>query len=400
MLPRNALYRQRVPKRLTHRGIDAARAGGFQVTMTFSSFTPSRRSFVVGTLALAGSPAVAIAAAPDRLIAGTYASRGGAGVVPLSGTANGWTAGAPVAAIRNASFGVASRDGRFRYLLDESEAGTLGIYDRALKSLGSVSTLGAHPCHAALSPDGGMLAVANYSSGNVALWRLDRKTGLPVGEAQSEAHRGSGPDQRRQTGPHAHWVRFSPDGRTLHAVDLGADAVFAHRVDPASGRVTGSDVAYRAAPGSGPRHLAWHPRLPVAYLLAELANTVTMLRARPDGGFTAGATLSTLPAGFGGASYGAHIAVNRAGTRLYLSNRGHDSIAVFAIARDGGLSLVQHVSCGGHWPRLFLLREDRGELLVANERSGNVAVLRIQADGRLAEPERGLAVAGVVFLSE
>jgi 6-phosphogluconolactonase len=368
--------------------------------MTASPFMPSRRSFVAGTIALAGSPAAAMAAAPDRLIAGTYVSRGGTGVVPLTGTADGWTAGAPVAAIRNASFGVASRDGRFRYLLDESEAGVLGIYDRALKPLGSVSTLGAHPCHAALSPDGGLLAVANYSSGAVAVWRLDRKTGLPVSAAQSVAHRGSGPNQRRQTGPHAHWVGFSRDGRTLHAVDLGADAVFAHRVDPSSGRVTGSDVAYRAAPGSGPRHLAWHPRLPVAYLLAELANTVTVLRANAAGGFTAGATLSTLPAGFGGASYGAHIAVNRAGTRLYLSNRGHDSIAVFSIARDGGLSLVQHVSCGGHWPRLFLLREDRGELLVANERSGNVAVLRIQADGRLSEPGRGPAIPGVAFLAE
>ncbi|OYX50181.1 MAG: 6-phosphogluconolactonase [Sphingomonas sp. 32-66-10] len=367
--------------------------------MTAPSFTPSRRGFVAGTLALAGSPALAMPRAPDRLIAGSYASRGGAGVVPMTRTADGWTAGAPVATIRNASFGVASRDGRLRYLLDESEVGKLGIYDRALKSLGSVSTLGAHPCHAALSPDGGMLAVANYSSGNVAMWQLDRKTGRPVGEAESVAHRGSGPNQRRQTGPHAHWVGFSRDGRTLHAVDLGADAVFAHRVDPASGRVTGSDVAYRAAPGSGPRHLAWHPRLPVAYLLAELANTVTVLRANADGGFTAGATLSTLPAGFDGPSSGAHIAVNRAGTRLYLSNRGHDSIAAFAIARDGGLSLMQHVSCGGHWPRLFLLREDRSELLVANERSGNVAVLRIQGDGRLAEPERGPAVAGVVFLS-
>ena len=367
--------------------------------MSSFPFTPSRRSFVAGTLALAGSPAAAMAAAPDRLIAGTYASRGGTGVVPLTGSAKGWSAGVPVAAIRNASFGVTSRAGRFRYLLDEREAGTLGIYDRALKLLGSVSTLGAHPCHAALSPDGGLLAVANYSSGNVALWRLDRKTGLPIGAAQSVAHRGSGPDQRRQTGPHAHWVGFSRDGRTLHAVDLGADAVFAHRVDPASGRVTDSAIAYRAAPGSGPRHMAWHPRLPVAYLFAELANTVTVLRAGADGSFTAGTTLSTLPAGFGGASYGAHIAVNRAGTRLYLSNRGHDSIAVFAIARDGGLSLIQHVSCGGHWPRLFLLREDRGELLVANERSGNVAVLQIQGDGRLGEPERGAAVAGVVFLA-
>ncbi len=366
--------------------------------MTSSPFAPSRRSFVAGTLALAGTPA-ALAREPDRLIAGTYASRGGPGVVPMTATGEGWTAGTPLAAIRNASFGVAARDGRVRYLLEEQQVGALGIYDRALNRLGTFSTMGADPCHAALSPDGATLAVANYSSGNVTLWRLDRKTGLPSVEAQSVAHSGSGPNQRRQTGPHAHWVGFSRDGRMLHAVDLGADAVFAHRIDPASRRITGSTIAYRATPGSGPRHLTWHPRLPVAYLLAELTNTVTVLRANPDGSFTAGETLSTLPAGFDGPSSGAHIAVNRVGTRLYLSNRGHDSIAVFAIARDGGLSLVQHVSCGGHWPRLFLLREDRGELLVANERSGNVAVLRIQPDGRLAEPEHGPAIAGVVFLS-
>jgi len=384
----------------TDSAVDAVGADGFLVTMTSSLFAPSRRSFVAGTLALAGTPAAALTREPDRLIAGTYASRGGPGVVPMTATGEGWAAGSPFAAIRNASFGVASRDGRLRYLLEEQQQGALGIYDHALKRLGTFSTMGADPCHAALSPDGGTLAVANYSSGSVTLWRLDRKTGLPIGEAQSVAHRGSGPNQRRQTGPHAHWVGFSKGGRVLHAVDLGADAVFAHRVDPVSGRVTGSTIAYRAKPGSGPRHLAWHPRLPVAYLLAELTNTVTVLRANPDGSFAGGEALSTLPAGFDGPSSGAHIAVNRAGTRLYLSNRGHDSIAVFAIARDGDLRQLQHVSCGGHWPRLFLLREDRGEMLVANERSGNVAVLRVQADGRLAEPTRGPAIPGVVFLSE
>lgn len=367
--------------------------------MTSSPFVASRRSVIAGTLAISASPAMALAREPDRLIAGTYASRGGPGLVPMHATADGWAAGTPSGAIRNTSFGVASSNGRMRYLLDEQQEGALGIYDRTLTPLGIFSTLGADPCHAALSPDGGTLAVANYSSGNVALWRLNRETGLPIGQAQTVAHRGSGPNQRRQTGPHAHWVGFSRDGRMLHAVDLGADAVFAHRVDPASGRVTGSTIAYRATPGSGPRHLAWHPRLPVAYLLAELTNTVTVLRANPDGSFTGGEALSTLPAGFDGPSSGAHIAVNRAGTRLYLSNRGHDSIAVFAIARDGALALLQHASCGGHWPRLFLLREDRRELLVANERSGNIAVLRVQADGRLAEPTRGPEIPGVVFLS-
>ncbi|MFN4097669.1 MAG: lactonase family protein [Sphingomonas sp.] len=368
--------------------------------MASSPFAPSRRSFVAGTLALASSPAVALARDPDRLIVGTYASRGGPGLVPMTATPDDWTTQAPHAAIRNASFGVRSRDGRVRYLLDEQKEGALGIYDASLKPLGSFSTLGADPCHAALSPDGGTLAVANYSSGSVTLWRLDRKTGLPFGEAQTVAHQGSGPNQRRQAEPHAHWVGFAQHGGMLHAVDLGADAVFAHRVDSTTGRVTDSSIAYRATPGSGPRHLAWHPRLPVAYLFAELANTVTVLRSNRDGSFTGRATLSTLPAGFDGPSSGAHIAVNRAGTHLYLSNRGHDSIAVFAIGQDGGLALLQHISCGGHWPRLFLLHEDRGELLVANERSGNVAVLRVQPDGRLGEPARGVEIPGVVFLAE
>ncbi len=367
--------------------------------MNAFSSSLSRRSFVGLTLGLAATPAVALARAADWLIAGTYASRNGPGLVPMRAAADGWTAGAPIPAIRNASFGVRASNG-VRYLLDEQTEGRLGIYDASLKPLGMFPTLGADPCHAALSPDGRTLAVANYSSGSVTLWRLDRDTGLLVGEPQKIAHQGSGPNQRRQTEPHAHWVGFAQSGRILHAVDLGADAVFAHRVDPATGRVTDSSIAYRAAPGSGPRHLAWHPRLPVAYLFAELANTVTLLRANRDGSFSAGATLSTLPAGYDGPSSGAHIAVNRAGTHLYLSNRGHDSIGVFAIGSDGALTLIQHVGCGGHWPRLFLLREDRGELLVANERSGNVAVLRIQSDGRLGDPARGVEIPGVVFLSE
>ena len=385
--------------RSSQNAIDAAGTGGFQRGMPSSPIVLSRRTFVGATLGLAAAPTLALAKTQDRLIAGTYASRKGPGLVPMHAAAEGWAAGEPIPTIRNASFGVRSASG-VRYLLDEQTEGRLGIYDAALKPLGTFPTLGADPCHAALSPDRRTLAVANYSSGSVTLWQLDRNTGLPVGEAQKVAHQGSGPNQRRQAEPHAHWVGFAPGGRLLHAVDLGADAVFAHRIDPATGRVTDSSIAYRAAPGSGPRHLAWHPRLPVAYLFAELANTVTVLRANRDGSFTGGKTLSTLPAGFEGASSGAHIAVNRAGTRLYLSNRGHDSIAVFSIERDGGLTLIQHVSCGGHWPRLFLLREDRSELLVANERSGNVAVLRVQPDGQLGEPTRGVEIPGVVFLSE
>jgi 6-phosphogluconolactonase len=134
--------------------------------------------------------------------------------------------------------------------------------------------------------------------------------------------------------------------------------------------------------------------------VAELANSVTILGAQGDGSFRQRGVVSTLPAGFTGPSAAGHIALNRKGDRLYVSNRGHNSIAVFAVDRDGGLTLLQHVGCGGDWPRMFLLLEDRGEMLVANQRSGTVASLRIGSDGRLGVgASTGLSVPGLAYLT-
>jgi 6-phosphogluconolactonase len=359
----------------------------------------SRRALVGTAIALGALPSGLLAQGPAKLIAGTYAREGGPGLVPLTASRGGWVAGRPLDTIRNASFGVRAAASGVRYLLDEQEKGRVGVYDRGLKPLGDFSTLGSDPCHAALSPDGGMLAVANYSSGSVAVWRIDRNTGRPMEEAHLAVHSGSGPNRARQAAPHAHWVGFAMGGKLLHAVDLGADAIFAHVLDPRSGAIVSSSLAYRAPAGSGPRHLAHHPLLKIAYLVSELANTVTILTSRPDGTFAAKRSVSTLPAGFAGPSTAAHIAVNSSGTRLYVSNRGHDSIAVFAIDAAGGLTLVQHAGCGGRGPRLFLLVEERREMLVANQRSGNVARLPLGKDGRLGAAAHGTVIPGVVFLS-
>ncbi len=364
--------------------------------MIISGYPLTRRALVGSAVALGACPTALFARTGSGLIAGTYASEGGPGLVSLAHGAQGWRSGAVRAGIRNASFGVRSAATGMRYLLEEQTQGMVGVYTAGLVRRGGASTLGADPCHAALSPDGRRLAVANYSSGSVALFTLDR-AGQLAGEARSIQHEGSGPNRERQTGPHAHWVGFSAGGTQLHSVDLGADAVFLHRLG--AGGAVDTSIAYRTEPGAGPRHLARHPRLPIAYLVTELANTVTVLRAHADGRFSALATLSTLPKGFSGASAGAHIAVNAAGTRLYISNRGHDSIAVFAIGGDGALTPLQHAGCGGHWPRLFLLREGDREMLVANERSGNIARLAIGADGLLGTAAKGVALPGVVFLS-
>ncbi len=354
----------------------------------------TRRACVGGLLALGAMPVRAAVAAP-ALWVGTYVAEGGAGVAPLRKVGDAWGSGAAVPGIRNASFAVGGARG-LRYVLDEQKQGGLGVYDRGFRRVAVSPTLGADPCHAALSPDGGMLAAANYSSGSVALWTLDRATGLPKGPVLALQHKGSGPNKARQAGPHAHWVGFTRDGRTLHSVDLGADAIFAHRVG-ATG-VTGTDIAYRAAPGSGPRHLARHPRLPVAYLVAELANSVTVLRALPDGRFVARKVVPTVPRDFRGETYAGHIAMNAAGTRLYVSNRGHDSIATFAIDDAGELRLIGHVASGGHWPRYFRLLEASGELLVANQRSGDVARLPVGRDGVLLRATQAVRIPSAVFI--
>lgn len=361
---------------------------------------PTRRSFVGGVLAIGLLPRAGIAAHTTQLMAGTYANEGGVGLVSLKAANGGWTAGKADVAIRNASFGVVSQHHRLRYLLDEQQKGTMGVYDASLRRLALSYTLGADPCHIALYNDARLLAAANYSSGSVALWKLDPATGLPTGEPEVAAHQGSGPNTARQAGPHAHWVGFDRSGDILHSVDLGADAIFSHHIDRAAGKIADTTIAYRAAAGSGPRHLVRHSRMPIAYLVAELANTVTVLRAAADGTFTRQSEVSTLPSSFQGTSFAAHMALNAAGTRLYVSNRGHDSIAVYAVGSRGELRLLQHVSCGGHWPRYFKLMEARNEMLVANERSGGIARLPLDQDGRLKTAAGNTPVPGVVFLIE
>ncbi|QJU59050.1 lactonase family protein [Sphingomonas sp. AP4-R1] len=359
----------------------------------------SRRAVLAGGVALAASRAFAAPSAPMALIAGTYAQEGGKGLYTLTRSGSGWSVDPSVPPIRNISFGTRSSRLGLSYLVSEGDKGSLDVFDRGYASVAERATRGSGPCHVALSADGSALAAANYSSGDVAVWAIDPATGLPRGEAQLLKHTGSGPNADRQAGPHAHWVGFTKDLHWLHSVDLGADAIFAHAYDASAQKAGETKIAYRAPAGSGPRHLARHPRLPVCYLASELSNTLTVLAAATDGTFRSIDTMPTLPAGFTGHSQVAHIAINAAGTRLYISNRGHNSVAVFALAPDGGARLLQHAPSGGDWPRFFLLIEEQGEMLVANERSGTVARLSIGSDGRL-RPEPGVvAVPGVVFLA-
>jgi 6-phosphogluconolactonase len=226
---------------------------------------------------------------------------------------------------------------------------------------------------------------ANYGGGYVAVHALDA-AGVGVRTAHVQ-HTGRGPDATRQTQSHVHCVRVSPDNRFALVADLGLDLVFVYRFDAAAGTLTPHDPPFAAtAPASGPRHLAWHPNGRDVYLIEELSNTITMFAWDAAAGrLDARQTVSTLPADFTGDNTAAEILVRGDGRFLYASNRGHDSIAVFAIdATRGTLTLVAHEPSRGRTPRYMTFDPSGGWLFVSNVDSDVIALFRIDADsGRL-----------------
>lgn len=367
--------------------------------------TPMSRRTILGAIGATALPLPAHAApASLALYAGGYNREGGHGLLPLHyrPDTESWQAAAPVADAPDASFGIRHPRHGLHYLVQEGADGMVSAFrtdgDRWTR-VAHVSSAGADPCHVALDRTGTALAVANYSSGSVALIRLDPATGLPSAPATVHPHHGSGPVTDRQAGPHAHWVGFTPDNRWLWSVDLGADTVFAHPFDARTGTLGTAQAALRAPAGSGPRHLALHPARPFAYLIHELANTVTALRVGPAPTLTPLAPpVSTLAPGFTGKSQAGAIAIDARGRYLYASNRGADTIAVFAIAPNGTLTPVQTIAATGRWPRHMQLLPRQSRLLVANQHSGTIDSFAVAPDGRLTPHGPGTAAPGVAFI--
>jgi 6-phosphogluconolactonase len=363
-----------------------------------------RRAMIAGTVALTATAGMARGSGRSeiQLVVGTYAREGGAGLYPVGyDPASGrWQVGVAVPGAVDASFGVRSRHPGRSYLLEEASAGQVGLWDatHGWRRIARFASMGADPCHAALSADETCLAIANYSSGAVAAYRIDPASGLPVGQATVRTGQGQGPNRDRQSGPHAHWVGFAPDGKWLHSVDLGTDSILSFPFPGGAAAIGDAILGYRAPAGSGPRHLLFDPARPLAYLVSELSNQVTVLQRRADGRFAALQTVSTLPDGFTGASQAAHIAIDRRGRTLYVSNRGHDSIMVYAIDAQGRLTPRQNVATRGSWPRFFLLLDEAKRLVVANERAGELVAFVVADDGRLRALDGVAKVPGAVFL--
>ena len=296
----------------------------------------------------------------------------------------------------NPSFLAVHPNHRFLYAVNEistfegQSAGSVSSFSIDAKTgmltpINKTTTRGTIPAHLVVDQTGKSLVVANYGSGSVAAFPLNADGSIGPASAFVQ-HTGSstGP---RQKGPHAHAVTLSPDNRFVFVPDLGLDQILSYRLDPAKATLTPNDPPFTpVTQGSGPRHFTFHPDGQSAYSLSEMGSLVTAFAYdRSAGTLKPLQTISTLPKDFTGTNNSAELEVHPNGKFLYASNRGHDSIAVFAIdPRAHTLTFVEHVPTQGKMPRNFAIDPTGAFLLAANQNTNNIVVFRIdQSTGRL-----------------
>lgn len=275
--------------------------------------------------------------------------------------------------------------------------------DGALEPLNRQSTRGAASCHLATDPTGRALLVANYTRGSVVALPIEPDGSLGAATSFFE-HRGRSVNAARQSAPHAHAIVPSPavagaDGhaasRFAFAADLGTDQILCYRLDAAAATLAPHDPPFKSSPaGAGPRHLRFHPDGRVLYAINELASSVSVYGYdAAKGQLTERQTISTLPGDCTASTTAADLRATPDGRFLYGTNRGHDSIAIFRIAADGLLEVVDIVPSLGGGPHNLAITPDGSLLLCANMPGSNLAAFRIDAgSGRLTPIGRPLAI--------
>lgn len=374
----------------------------------------SRRTFIqqAAALSLGAHPLAALAASPDAselLLVGTQKSGSSKGIYAyrFDASAGNLQPLGLAGETDSPTFLAIAPNGKTVFAINEVETyrgrpgGSLCsfAFDAAtakLTLLNTVSSRGAGPCHIAVDHTGRCVFVANYSGGSIASYRVT--AGGQLGEAVSFfQYAGSGPDKTNQTSPHAHRVTVSPDNRFLLVNDLGLDLIHIYRLDAATAALSPNQpLAWKAAPGSGPRALQFHPNGRFAYCVAELTSTVSVLSWNAQTG-----TLETtqevplLPAQYHGEGAAADIVLDRTGRFAYAASRINDFIAAFAVSpADGRLTLLGRSSCGGKMPRHLALDKSERWLLVANQDTDTIAAFaRDPHTGLLANEGRNFPLA-------
>jgi 6-phosphogluconolactonase len=280
---------------------------------------------------------------------------------------------------------------RLLFAVNELDKGSVSAFSidsstGMLKLINKVGSGGAGPCHVTLDGSGKFLLVANYANGSVAVFRVAADGRLSEA-GQVIQHAGKSVHPQRQTGPHAHCVTMDAANRFAFVCDLGVDEIFSYRFDAANGRLTPNDPpSQKTKPGSGPRHMVFHPGGKFAYVANELNSTVTTYSYDSAAGkLNEVQTVSTLPEYYDDPNTAAEVGVHPTGRFLYVSNRGNNTVILFNVdAEKGTLTYVEEQGTGGNTPRHFGIQPSAEHLVIANQDTNQLLASRIDAgNGRL-----------------
>ncbi len=329
---------------------------------------------------------------------GTYTGAKSEGIYRFELDLSTGAASAPTVAakVTNPSFLAIHPGGKHLYSVGEigdfggKKTGAVNSFaiepDGSLKLLNQQSSEGSGPCHLVVDQAGKNVLVANYGGGSIACLPIKQDGSLDKASSAIQ-HKGSSVDKGRQSAPHAHSINLDAANRFAFAADLGLDKVLIYRFDPAKGLLTPNDPpAGVVAPGSGPRHFAFHPSGRFAYVINEMAMTVTAFSYDAEKGALAEIqTITTLPVQKQRGHSTAEIVCSPDGKFVYGSNRGHDTIAIFAVdGATGKLTAAGHEPTQGKTPRNFAIDPTGAFLLAENQGSGTIVIFkRDAATGKL-----------------
>ena len=278
----------------------------------------------------------------------------------------------------NPSFLAMSKDKHYLLAVNEisndAEVGTIesfSISNDSLSLINKSTTGGAHPCFVSINSEGYVLT-ANYTGGNVGLLKLNKKGELS-GLLDIQQHSGKGTSDRQQA-PHAHSAWFESSNKDVISIDLGTNELWFSQLDTILNKFQAKDpYKLKMDKGAGPRHLAFHPNNKWIYVLNELNSRVNLVLRTDKDIYQNSLSYSTLPQNYTEDNFPADIHISSDGNFLYVSNRGHNSLAIYKVNKhDGSLNLLDHVSTHGNWPRHFSLSPNEDYLVVANRRSNNI----------------------------
>jgi 6-phosphogluconolactonase len=315
---------------------------------------------------------------------GTYTNGDSKGIYRFTMDSQAGEIDAPkvAAELENPTYLTISKDNQHVYsVIKVGSEGGVGAY--SIKESGQLELLnyeisaGSPPCHVSLDDSNNFIFTANYHLGTGISYQVtdNGEVSPPISIVE---HQGNGPHERQEK-PHAHYAGLTPDQKFLCVVDLGTDKMNVYSVQ-AGNLSLHNEVSFK--PGTGPRHVQFHPNGKYAYVNGELSSEVIALAYDSETGtFTELQSITSLPAGFEGESIGGAIKVSPDGNFVYASNRGDDSIAVFSInAETGTLTLVSHTSTGGEFPRDFTIDPTGTYLLAANQNTSNIVQFAIDKE--------------------